>query len=380
MSAVDGACDACLRRAWLVASLSGHIETIVSDSPGGRASELLALPDAELARVLAPKEAASVLADAAALEPDRLRDAIADARAWALCRHDDGYPRAILDCADEAPAALFGRGDRLLVGELSTETTVTIVGSRRASGYGRDLAATIARECGAAGLAIVSGMALGIDSCAHRGALDADGLTVAVLGGGCDVAHPATMRRLYEEIVERGVVLSELPPGMSPRRWTFPARNRIMAALGAMTVVVEARARSGSLITSGMASDLGREVGAVPGQVGSSVAAGANGLLRDGAHVIRGGQDVLDSLLGVGVLDRRRMTEALHGPSLDEELAAVLDTVDLGASGTDAVAAALGIHVGEAASALTRLELAGYLKRDSGGAYQRAPMAQPASD
>jgi DNA processing protein len=147
-----------------------------------------------------------------------------------------------------------------------------------------------------------------------------------------------------------------------------------------MTVVVEARDRSGSLITAGMASDLGREVGAVPGQVGSSSSAGANGLLRDGAHVIRDAQDVLDSLLGVGVLDRRRMAEAARGPTLDEELVTVLGMVERGATGADAIASASDIPVGQAASALTRLELAGYLTRDSTGRYHRTPVAQPASD
>ena len=108
-------------------------------------------------------------------------------------------------------------------------------------------------------------MAMGIDSCAHHGALEAGGLTVAVLGTGVDVPYPTRCARLYEEIVDRGLVIGELPPGTRPWRWTFPARNRIMAALGGMTVVVEARERSGSLITATMAQDLGREVGAVPG-------------------------------------------------------------------------------------------------------------------
>ena len=380
MSSGPDACDDCLRRAWLVASLSGHIEKAVSDSPGGRASELLALADDQLARALAPRDHGDVLNEADGRDPERLRRAVEDAGVWALCRHHDGYPASVLECGAEAPAVLFGRGDRLLLGELASAPVVTIVGSRRPSGYGRGMATTIASESAAAGLAVVSGMALGIDSCAHRGALDAGGLTVAVLGGGSDVPYPSGLRRLYEEIVECGLVLSELPPGTPPRRWTFPARNRIMAALGAMTVVVEARERSGSLITSGMATDLGRQVGAVPGHVGTSSAEGVNRLLRDGAHVVRDGQDVLDSLLDIGVLDRRQMTEALRGPALDEALLRVLDAVETGATGADAIASALEISAGEAASALTRLELAGYLERDSSGGYRRTPVAQPAAD
>jgi DNA processing protein len=376
----SGACDGCLRRTWLVASLSGHIEQAVSDSAGSRASELLALSDREMAEALAPKDAKEVLGEAAARNPGRLRDAIAEAGVWALCRHDERYPPSVLDGADEAPAVLFGRGEQGLLRELSRNAAVTVVGARRPSAYGREMATALAREVAAAGLAVVSGMALGIDSCAHRGALEAGGLTVAVLGSGPDVPHPARMRKLYEEIADRGLVLSELPPGTSPRRWTFPARNRIMAALGAMTVVVEARERSGSLITSGMASDLGREVGAVPGRVGSSPAAGTNGLLRDGAHVVRHGQDVLDTLLGTGVLDTRREARSPRGPGLDERQVAVLELVERGASSADAVAREGSLAPGDAAAALTSLELGGYLICDSAGRYQRTPVTPPASD
>jgi DNA processing protein len=217
-------------------------------------------------------------------------------------------------------------------------------------------------------------MAMGIDSRAHRGALGAGGRTIAVLGTGVDVPYPARSARLYEEIVERGAVIGELPPGTQARRWMFPARNRIMAALGAMTVVVEARERSGSLITAGMAQDLNREVGAVPGRVGSSPAAGTNALLRDGAQLIRGAQDVLDALLGPGV---ERVLRAPRGPALDAELAGVLDLIDLGANNADALARASGMEPGPLATALVRLELNGYVSTDSTGRYERTSLAPP---
>src|SRR5581483_678724 len=205
----------------------------------------------------------------------------------------------------DAPAVLFGRGDPALLGELVPDGAVTIVGTRRPSGYGRELATSLAREVAAAGVGVVSGMALGIDSRAHAGALEAGGFTVAVLGNGVDIAYPASSRQLYAQIAERGLVISELPPGTAARRWSFPARNRIMAALSAMTVVVEAREPSGSLITAEFAQELGRQLGAVPGRVGTSSAAGTNGLLRDGAAVIRGAGDVLDALLPIGAEARR---------------------------------------------------------------------------
>jgi DNA processing protein len=376
MSAAPGprACPDCLRRAWLITSLAGHIENAVDNTSGSRAHELLALPDVELARAMARAQADELLEQAAGRDPERLRAAIAGARAWACCRHDARYPSGLTALGDP-PAVLFGRGDPDLLAELAADQMVTIVGSRRASSYGRELATELGRDMASAALTVVSGMAIGIDSCVHRGALDAAGLTVAVLGCGVDIPYPPRHSRLYDEIVEKGLVISELPPGTTARRWTFPARNRIMAALSHMTVVVEARERSGSLITAEMAHDMNREVGAVPGRVGSSPAAGTNALLRDGATVIRGGQDVLDSMIGVGAEHRER--PQVPGQKLRPDLAAVLDLVELGASSADALARASGLEPGPLAAALVRLELAGYLRADSAGRYERTALAAP---
>lgn len=369
------ACGECLRRAWLVGSLAGHIEKVASREPGHRAHELLALSDEDLTRAIARSKADSLLSRARERVPERLRRAVAGARAWACCRHDECYPDALGDLGDP-PAVLFGRGDPTLLGGLGTADFVTVVGSRRPSGYGRELASGLGRELATAGLAVVSGMAMGIDSCAHHGALEAGGLTVAVLGTGVDVPYPTRCARLYEEIVDRGLVIGELPPGTRPWRWTFPARNRIMAALGGMTVVVEARARSGSLITATMAQDLGREVGAVPGRVGASPAAGTNGLLRDGGQVIRGAEDVLDSMLGVGA-GASRLRRAARGPALEPELVRVLDLVEGGLGSADALATASKLAPGPLAAALVRLELTGYVRSNSAGRYERTSLAAP---
>jgi DNA processing protein len=370
------ACPACLRRAWLIASLAGHIEQVVDRRRGPRAHELLGLPDERLARELAGASADELLEGAAGLDSDGLLAEIAAVEAWAVCRHGPGYPDALGDLGDP-PGALFGRGDLRLLAELEPSAAVTIVGTRRPSSYGRDLASTLAGKLAATGLVVVSGMALGIDSCAHAGALEAGGLTIAVLGTGVDVPYPPRSTRLYRRIVERGVVIGELPPGTRARRWMFPARNRLMAALGGMTVVVEARERSGSLITSEMAQELGREVGAVPGRVGASSAAGTNGMLRDGAAVIRGAEDVLDSLLGPGAADRIASL-AQRGPPLEAELEAVLELVDGGGTTPDALARASSLEPGPLAAALVRLELAGYLRSDSTGRYERTTLAAPA--
>ena len=178
---------------------------------------------------------------------------------------------------------------------------MTVVGSRRATGYGRQVARDLSRELSTAGMIVVSGLAFGIDACAHRGALDAGGPTIAVLGCGPDTSYPAAHRSLWGRIAETGAVISELPPGSTPWRWSFPARNRVMAALAGMTVVVEAAARSGSLITADLAAELGRDLGAVPGPVTSRASAGPNELLAGGACVVRDAQDVLDAMLGAGV-------------------------------------------------------------------------------
>ena len=178
------------------------------------------------------------------------------------------------------------------------------------------------------------------------------------------------MAGLHRRIAAHGLVLSELAPGTKPRRWTFPARNRIMAALGRMTVVVEARGRSGSLITSGIAGQLGREVGAVPGQVGAPGAEGTNGLLREGAQVVRGAEDVLDSLLGAGA--GRAAIERAALSALDPEASGVLDAVAEGSATPDAIAIACGLDPGRAAATLVRLEIAGHLRSDSGGRYRPA--------
>jgi DNA processing protein len=368
-----GACPACLRRSWLIGSLAGHIEKAVDRSAGSRAHELLALPDDRLAETMARSRAASFLARAAARDPRRLLAGVKGASAWACCRHHGLYPEALGDLGDP-PAVLFGRGKPALLRELGRDSAVTIVGSRRASAYGRELATKLGNEVASSGMAVISGMAIGIDSWAHSGALQTAGLTVAVLGTGVDVPYPPRSRGLYVEIVERGLVLSELPPGTTARRWMFPARNRIMAALAGMTVVVEARERSGSLITAEMADNLGREVGAVPGRVGTSPAAGTNALIHDGAALIRDGQDVLDALLGPGGGPRLRTP---IGPSLDRELTRVLELVEGGTASPDALARDSGLAAGPLASALIKLELDGYLRSDSAGRYERTALAMP---
>jgi len=359
------ACLDCLRRSWLLAALGPYVERIATGAVGSRSPELLRLSNEDLVEVAAPKVAGQMLARIAALPEERLGEELALAGCWACCRHGDLYPDALRNAPD-APWALIGRGSPKLIDGLEPFEAVTIVGARRATSYGREVARELGRELASAGMVVVSGLAFGIDGCAHRGALDGGGRTIAVLGCGPDVAYPASHRSLWRRIGEAGLVLSELPPGAPPWRWTFPARNRIMAALAGMTVVVEAAARSGSLITTDLAADLGRDLGAVPGPVTSRASAGPNGLLAAGAHVIRDAQDVLDAMLGPG---RRQLDRS--GPTLDPQLEAVLAAVEAGESTCDAVATSTGVSGPAAAAALARLELLGYLTCSATGTYRR---------
>ncbi len=364
---IPQACPECLRRSRLLAHLAPYIEKIATGTPGKRSPELLRLGSEDLAEVVAPRVAKQILAQVSAVPDDRLLSELAEAGCWGCCRHDPLFPAGLNDAAD-APWALIGRGDPGLLAQLTPDGAVTVVGARRASTYGRDVARELGRELAAAGLAVVSGLAFGIDACAHRGAVES-GLTVAVLGCGADVAYPEAHRSLWRQIAESGLVLSELSPGSGAWRWTFPARNRIMAALSGMTVVVEAAERSGSLITADLAIDLGRDLGAVPGPVGSRLSAGPNNLLAGGACLVSDAQDVLDAMLGAGAHRIER-----SGPRLDPAQQAVLEALELGAASCDAVATDLQLSGGEAAATLADLESLGYVNCSLVGVYTRTSL------
>ena len=362
-SAPVTACARCLRRAWLVEALADHLERV---SRVDALDATLALSDAALTAALAP----------AGPSRRRLRtgyqrfdaeSAAATTRAaglHAVCRHDGGYPTPLHDLAGP-PAVLFASNPRRL-GELTGEPLVAVVGARRASAYGLRIARDLGRGLSAAGVTVVSGLALGVDSAAHSGALEAGGRTIAVLGGGADVPYPRTKRALHARLLREGLVVSELPPGASVRRWSFPARNRIIAALARVTVVVEAADRSGALITARVARELGRDVAAVPGEATARLAAGTNALIRDGAHLVTSAQDVLDLACGVGV----RSPPALPDPeTLEPRLRDVYAAVQAGRDSPGALAAtreeARAVLV-----ALTELELRGFLRRGRGGRYE----------
>jgi DNA processing protein len=355
------ACDACLRRTWLIARLAGHIER-ERHARSGTLTLLLALEDQELLSALPATP--DVTPEYEAFQPGRARGAIAAAELAAHCRHDDGYPAALLDLPDP-PAIVHVAGDaeRFRAAMAADRVSVAVVGARRASDYGLEAARAIGRGLAAAGVTVVSGMALGADSAAHTGALEVGGPTIAVLAGGADRPYPQSKRRLYAAIRRHGCVVAEMPPGFVGFRWSFPARNRLIAALARLTVVVEARERSGSLITAELARDLGRDVAAVPGRVSSPLAAGTNALLKDGAALVRGPEDALDLACGVGAWHERDRAD-----QVPRHLRSLLTAVAEGHETLDALATA-GLGVGEAMAGLAELEMLGHVRRAVGGRY-----------
>jgi DNA processing protein len=274
-----------------------------------------------------------------------------------LSRRD--LPR-LLRAIHDPPRRLFLRGgDPALL----ARPGVAVVGARACSPYGAQVARMLGRDLAAAGVVVVSGLARGIDAEAHRGALDAGGVTVAVLGCGIDRDYPAAHASLAARICEAGVVVSEYEPGVEPAPWRFPARNRIVAGLCTATVVVEARERSGALITADFALEEGREVFAVPGEITSSLSAGTNALLRLGATPCTGAHDVLEAL-GIEPAEPTP-------PDVSEPAGAVLARLADAAADANALARATGLTAAEAAAALVELELAG-LARCGDGVYRAA--------
>lgn len=268
-------------------------------------------------------------------------------------RREIGYP-ALLAAIFDPPERLYLRGLRR---DLLEGPCVAVVGSRACSSYGAGVAESVARSLAAAGVVVVSGLARGIDAAAHRGALAAGGATLAVLGCGIDRDYPASNAGLARRIADTGLIVSEYGAGVEPAPWRFPARNRIVAGLSAATVVVEARERSGALITADFALEEGREVFAVPGPITAALSAGSNGLLRLGAAPLLEPADVL-SLLGLDVAAR---------PAPPGELAAaLLEELHERPAGVDELAGLTKAPVERVAAALVELELDGLITSGEG--------------
>lgn len=357
-----GACTACLRRGWLIGELAGHLE-----AERGRIAEVLGLGEDELIEGVGGRRRDAIHRALEAFDAAQSRAALGRAGLSAICRCHPDYPASLAELAS-APALLYIAGAPEVLSTVAEREPVAIVGARRASTYGVEVARSLARSLSAAGVPVISGLALGIDSAAHAGALAGGGLTAAVLPAGADRPYPRVNRALYRRITADGVAVSELPPGVGARRWMFPARNRVIAALARMTVVVEAGPGSGSLVTAACARELGRAVGAVPGRITSPQAEGCLSLLAEGAGIIRGAQDVLDALYA----GHAPPVTADPRPALDQGQRALLQAVASEPDPARALARA-GVESAPGLAALAWLELCGYLRRELGGRFVVIP-------
>jgi len=270
-------------------------------------------------------------------------------------RRDPSFPSPLAAIHD-SPPRLFLRGAADVA--LLDRPAIALVGARACSSYGRSVTRSLAQDLAAAGLVVVSGMARGIDGEAHRGALEAGGATVAVLGCGVDRDYPAAHSELARRISETGLVVSEYEPGVEPAPWRFPARNRIIAGLCQATVVIEARERSGALITADFALEEGREVLAVPGEITSALSAGTNALLRLGATPVTCAADVLEVF---GLEPAKPKAATLGGVA-----GVLLERLSAGALTADELLRGSGVDSGEGSAALIELELSGRVTLEDG--------------
>ncbi|MGO0122703.1 DNA-processing protein DprA [Desulfothermobacter acidiphilus] len=332
-----------------------------------RLKELLAFfGSARAAFMATPRQWSEVvgerLAEALALRKARLdlareEESLARAGVQYVTLLEKAYP-VLLREIDAPPAALFFQGQLR-----AEERSVAIVGTRRSTRYGREVAAYLAEELARLGIAVVSGLARGIDAAAHRGALAAGGRTLAVLGTGCDLCYPRENPSLWREIREKGVLLSEFPLGTEPQAWHFPVRNRIIAGLVYAVIVVEAPEKSGALITADLALDYGREVLVVPGQVTTPQARGSNLLLKQGGYLVTQAEDVLEAL-GWETVRAEEVSEDL--PAEEKEIAALLAA---GFLSLEELVERSKMPVDTCLRLLSMLELKGLVRPGGGGTY-----------
>jgi DNA processing protein len=367
-----GACVRCLRRSWLLGQLSGPLDYCARDR--ARLIELLALADDELLRAVAGRRACELADRYMRFQVDEHEQA----RHERICRHRRVYPRGL--CGAMAPPLLEVAGGVDSLAKLTAAPVVAIVGSRAPSDYGMETARTLARGLAASGVTVSACLNDGIAVASHAGALDAQGSSIAVMGGGLDVSCPARRRSLYERVKGAGCAVSELPHDCSGRRWGHLAAERIVVGLAQLTVLVEADHTPDELAAAHITQTLGRPLGVIPGRVSSPLSAGPHALLRTGAELIRGPGDVLELL---HLQDDRpayaqrpqQSTDATVTSGLPQELKETLARIGSGCD-TPEKLMRLGGDPDRVLLALSELELLGLLGRGDGGRYlPRQPIA-----
>ncbi|MFA7467031.1 MAG: DNA-processing protein DprA [Desulfotomaculaceae bacterium] len=278
---------------------------------------------------------------------------------------DEDYPEQLKNIFDPPPV-LYLRGNRNSLRDMS----VALVGSRQASPYGLSVAESLARDLAAAGVGVVSGMARGIDTAAHQGAIKSGGRTVAVLGCGVDVVYPRENVKLVEEIASTGAVISEFPPGSRPEPWHFPVRNRVISGLSRLVVVVEATEKSGALITANVALEQGRDVMAVPGQITAPYSRGPNNLIKQGAAVVLSAGDIMAEL-GMGVLFTPHANDSSSHLKMSADEEQLNQLIEYQPVSVEMLVQKTGLPAGQVLTALMFLEIKGLIKQMPGRLYAR---------
>jgi DNA processing protein len=323
----------------------------------------------QLRRLLAsPSKAETSYSDELRRQIDSDVEWLSDTRHHLISIQDADYPACLLETFDP-PCFLFGAGDRDALAR--SQNQVAIVGARKASRYGLNQARDIAGELAIRGITIVSGLALGIDAAAHEGALMSQGITIAVLGTGCDSIYPRRNWRLAEQIQETGLVLSEFPLGTQAYPGNFPRRNRIVTGMCQATLVVEAALRSGSLISARLALSEGREVMAVPGSITNPQARGCHQLIKEGALLVESAQDVLGEL---GLGEENMQVMAHSPPQITPEQQVIIDCLTAEGLTMDCLMTQVDISIDELTVNLVALEVLGLIHSEM-GCYKRSTLS-----
>lgn len=337
----------------------------------GSPGRVLAAPRAELAKVAGIRK--TTLAGIGANDTTRAAEAtlqkVHDNEQTLLCWDDPEYP-ARLRTIHDPPVLLYLKGSLPVV----NSDGIAVVGARAASTYGLQMAERFSKDLAARGLTIISGLALGIDSNAHAGALSVKGKTVAVLGCGLDIVYPARNRKLFEEIAAIGALVSEYPPGTPPDGFRFPARNRIISGLALGVLVVEAAKRSGSLITAQLALEQGREVFAMPGRIDSGKSEGSHRLLQEGAKLVHSVNDIVEELptfSSSSPAKTNQLPPVDQIADLDQDSQTLMAVLDVYPQTIDNLIVATGLPAGLVGEKLVLLELADLIQVLPGKLYQR---------
>jgi DNA processing protein len=363
---MSGACPECRRRGWLLGRLGVTLDFKARDL--SRFWPLLGLPDRDLIDAIGGRRRGELAEAYAQWEPTHTGMDLEE-RISTTCQHRTSYPSRLHEYP-LAPHALSVRGGVERLGEMLDREVVAIVGTRRATDYGMETARELARGLAACGVTVAGALDEGIATAAHTGALKARGRTLTVVGGSLERCSPAWCEGLYRGVLRQGCAISELVdcPGRRSRPWWGPGRARTLALLADLVIVVEAEERPWDLACASVAREHGTPLAAVPGRVSSPASRGSNALLVGGARLVRGPQDALDVLYGVGARDVRDLSPSDGSLELDPRLARVLGLVGNGYN-TPAKIASRGGDAGEIAVALIELELAGLLVRGDGGRY-----------